>query len=218
MGQIIHDPVDAYLHALHPTPDAVLASIETDGRAQNLPLVQPASARLLRSLVLATGARRVLEVGTCIGYSAIWMAQALPADGMLVTLEADADRAAVARRNIERAGLADRVSVIVGDASRYLHKIAGPFDLVFQDSDKRRYESMLDRLVALLRVGGVLATDNVLWNGEVVEGYVSPPQRDQADTVALRQYNARLASDPRLLTTFLPVGDGVALSVKLYGS
>jgi len=215
MGQIIQAPVEAYLDGLHPTPDALLAAIEAEGRAQNLPLVQPASARLLRSLVIATGARRVLEIGTCIGYSAIWMAQALPRDGLLVTLEADAERAAVARRNIERAGLADRISVIVGDASRYLHKIAGPFDVVFQDSDKQRYGTMLDRLVALLRVGGVLATDNVLWNGEVVEGYVSPPQRDETDTQALRAYNARLAADPRLLTTFLPVGDGVAVSVKL---
>jgi caffeoyl-CoA O-methyltransferase len=215
MGQIVHSPIEAYLDGLHRAPDPLLAAIEKEGRAHDLPLVQPASARLLRSLVIATGARRVLEIGTCIGYSAIWMAQALPADGMLVTLEADADRASVARQNIERAGLANRISVIVGDASRYLHKITGPFDLVFQDSDKQRYESMLDRLVELLRVRGVLATDNVLWNGEVVEGYVSPPQRDQADTAALRRHNARLASDPRLLTTFLPVGDGVALSVKL---
>ena len=218
MGQIIHAPVEAYLDRLHPPAEAVLAAIETEGRAQNLPLVQPASARLLRSLVIATGARRVLEIGTCIGYSAIWMAEALPADGMLVTLEADAGRAAIARSNIERAGLSGRISVIVGDANRYLHKIAGPFDLVFQDSDKQRYESMLDRLVGLLRPGGVLATDNVLWNGEVVEGYVSPPQRDEADTAALRRYNERLAADQRLLTTFLPVGDGVALSVKLEGS
>ena len=218
MGQIIHAPVEAYLDRLHPPAEAVLAAIETEGRAQNLPLVQPASARLLRSLVIATGARRVLEIGTCIGYSAIWMAEALPADGMLVTLEADAGRAAIARSNIERAGLSGRISVIVGDANRYLHKIAGPFDIVFQDSDKQRYESMLDRLVELLRPGGVLATDNVLWNGEVVEGYVSPPQRDEADTAALRRYNERLAADQWLLTTFLPVGDGVALSVKLEGS
>jgi predicted O-methyltransferase YrrM len=146
------------------------------------------------------------------------MAQALPEDGLLITLEADAARAEVARDNIERAGLSGRISVIVGDATRYLHKIAGPFDLVFQDSDKQRYEAMLDRLVGLLRVGGVLATDNVLWNGEVVDGYVTPPQRDEADTAALRRYNTRLASDPRLLTTFLPVGDGVALSVKLDAS
>ena len=215
MGQIVHDVVEGYLDGLNARGDALLRAIEEEGRDKGLPLVQPASARLLRALVIASGARRVLEVGTCIGYSAIWMAQALPAEGRLITLENDADRAAVARSNIERAGLAERVSVIVGDASRYLHKVAGPFDVVFQDSDKKLYEPMLDRLVALLRPGGVLATDNVLWNGEVVEGYVSPPRRDPEDTAALRRYNARLASDTRLLTTFLPVGDGVALSVKL---
>lgn len=215
MGQIVHDVVEAYLDGLNARGDAVLRAIEEEGRDKGLPLVQPASARLLRALVIASGARHVLEVGTCIGYSAIWMAQALPAEGRLITLENDADRAAVARSNIERAGLAERVSVIVGDASRYLHKVAGPFDVVFQDSDKKLYEPMLDRLVALLRPGGVLATDNVLWNGEVVEGYVSPPRRDPEDTAALRRYNTLLASDTRLLTTFLPVGDGVALSVKL---
>jgi caffeoyl-CoA O-methyltransferase len=215
MGQVIHDQVEAYLATLHSPGGEVIEAIEAEGRAGHLPLVQPAAARLLRSLVMATGARRVLEIGTCIGYSAVWMAQALPPDGMLITLEANSERAAAARRNIERARLAERISVIVGDANRYLHKVAGPFDLIFQDSDKQLYEPMLDRLVGLLRPGGVLATDNVLWNGEVVDGYVSPPQRDAADTVALRRYNARLASDARLITTFLPVGDGVALSVKL---
>jgi len=214
MGHIVHDPVDAYLTSLYAATDPVLQAVEAEGRSQQLPLVHQASARLLQSLVLATGARRVLEVGTCIGYSAIWMARALPADGMLVTLEVDPERAAVARANIGRAGFGDRISVIVGDATRYLHKVSGPFDLVFQDSDKKLYAAMLDRLVALMRVGGVLATDNVLWNGEVVEGYISPPQRDPADTVAVREYNLRLAADARLLTTFLPVGDGVALSVK----
>jgi caffeoyl-CoA O-methyltransferase len=215
MSQILHDAIEQYLDALHPPIDPTLDAIEAEGRAQQLPLVHGASARLLRSLVMATGARRVLEIGACIGYSAIWMARALPDDGMLVTLEMDPERAGVARSNIERAGLSDRISVIVGDATRYLHKVAGPFDLVFQDSNKQQYETMLDRIVALLRPGGVLATDNVLWNGEVVEGHVSPPQRDPADAAALRRYNARLASDVRLLTTFLPVGDGVALSVRI---
>jgi caffeoyl-CoA O-methyltransferase len=215
MGQILHEPVERYLETLHPPVDPILDTIEAEGRALHLPLVHGASARLLRSLVTATGARRLLEVGTCIGYSAIWMARALPPDGMLITLEADAERARIARANVDRAGLYDRISVIVGDATRYLHKVAGPFDLVFQDSNKQLYEAMLDRIVALLRPGGVLATDNVLWSGEVVEGYVSAPQRDPADAAALRRYNTRLASDGRLLTTFLPVGDGVALSVKI---
>ena len=108
-----------------------------------------------------------------------------------------------------------RVNVIVGDASRFLHKVAGPFDLIFQDGSKQLYEPLLDRLVDRLRPGGVLVTDNVLWHGEVVDGFVDPPQRDARDTEAIRHYNDRLAADARLFTTFLPLGDGVALSVKL---
>jgi predicted O-methyltransferase YrrM len=130
-------------------------------------------------------------------------------------MEVDAGRAAIARRNFVRAGVDRKVNVIVGDAARFLHKVAGPFDLIFQDGSKQLYEPLLDRLVDHLRPGGVLVTDNVLWNGEVVEGFVDPPERDAADTAAIRRYNDRLAADPRLLTTLLPVGDGVALSVKV---
>ena len=173
------------------------------------------TARLLRSLVIATGAKKILEIGTAIGYSALWMAQALPPDGQLISLEIDQSRAATARANIERAGLATTISVIVGDASRFLHKVAGPFDLIFQDGDKTLYEPLLDRLVDHLRPGGVLVTDNVLWDGEVVEGFATTPRHDEASTSAIRSYNRRLAADTRLLTTFLPTGDGVAVSVKL---
>jgi predicted O-methyltransferase YrrM len=214
MGQVIPDPVERYHASLHPPVDDLIEVVEREGRGQGLPLVQPASARLLRGLTIATGARRVLEIGTAIGYSALWMAGAMPSGGMLITVEADAERAETARRNIDRAGLGAKVSVIVGDATRYLHKVAGPFDLIFQDSDKRKYEAMLDRLVELLRPGGVLVSDNVLWGGEVVEGFIAEPRHDARDTVALRGYNERLARDSRILTTFLPVGDGLAVSVK----
>jgi predicted O-methyltransferase YrrM len=106
------------------------------------------------------------------------------------------------------------VSVIVGDADRFVHKVSGPFDLIFQDGDKRLYEPLLVTLIALLRPGGVLVTDNVLWDGEVVEGFVDAPRHDPASTEAIRAYNRRLAMEPQLLTTFLPLGDGVALSIR----
>ena len=105
--------------------------------------------------------------------------------------------------------------MIVGDASRFLHKVAGPFDLIFQDGDKQLYEPMLDPLIDHLRPGGVLVTDNVLWDGEVVEGLVKSPRHDVASTEAIRAYNRRLAAEKRLLTTFLPLGDGVAVSVRV---
>lgn len=215
MRQVVAPPVLAYLDRHHPPLEPVLEAIRAEGLAAGLPLVDAATARLLRGLVVATGARRVLEIGTAIGYSAACMALALPDDGTLLTMEADAGRAATARQNFVRAGVDRKVNVIVGDAARFLHKVAGPFDLIFQDGSKQLYEPLLDRLVGHLRPGGVLVTDNVLWHGEVVEGFVDPPERDAADTAAIRRYNDRLAADPRLLTTLLPVGDGVALSVKV---
>jgi caffeoyl-CoA O-methyltransferase len=217
MRQILAPTLGRYLADLHPAIDPLLDDIRTEGLAAGLPLVEPETARLLRSLVIATGARRVLEVGTAIGYSAIWMGQALPADGILITMEVDAARAGVARRNFERAGLSSKASVIVGDAARFLHKVAGPFDVIFQDGDKLQYEPLLDALINHLRPGGVLVTDNVLWDGEVVEGFVREPRHDAASTAAIRAYNRRLATEPRLLTTILPLGDGVAVSVRVDG-
>ena len=185
------------------------------GPCGGLPLVEPDTARLLRSLVIAvTGAKKILRLARHRLLGAL-MAQALPPDGQLISFEIDQSRAATARANIERAGLATALSVIVGDASRFLHKVAGPFDLIFQDGDKTLYEPLLDRLVDHLRPGGVLVTDNVLWDGEVVEGFITTRQHDEASTAAIRCYNRRLAADARLLTTFLPTGDGVAVSVKL---
>jgi caffeoyl-CoA O-methyltransferase len=215
MSQIVPDPIERYLATLHAPVDELIEQVEREGRSSGLPLVQAPSGRFLRTMALAIGARQVLEIGTAIGYSALWMAGGLPPDGRLITIELDPARAEIARANIARAGRSEQISVIVGDAMRYLHKVAGPFDLIFQDSHKPLYEPMLDRLVALLRTGGVLVSDNVLWSGEVVEGYVNPPQRDPADTEALRAYSRRLVADPRLFTTVLPVGDGLAVSVKV---
>jgi predicted O-methyltransferase YrrM len=215
MRQVVPTSVGHYLEGLHGPVNPLLDAIRGEGLAAALPLVEPDTARLLRSLVIATGASKVLEIGTAIGYSALWMAQVLPEGGQLISLEIDQSRAATARANFERAGLANTISVIVGDASRFLHKVAGPFDLIFQDGDKQLYEPLLDRLVDHLRPGGVLVTDNVLWDGEVVEGFATTTRHDEASTAAIRAYNRRLAADTRLLTTFLPTGDGVAISVKL---
>jgi predicted O-methyltransferase YrrM len=215
MSQIVPDPIEQYLATIHGSADDVIEQIEREGRAAGLPLVQAPSGRFLRTLAFAVGARHMLEIGTAVGFSALWMAGALPPEGRLISIELDAQRAEMARANIARAGKTAQISVIVGDAMRYVHKVSGPFDLIFQDSQKHLYEPMLDRLVALLGTGGVLVSDNVLWSGEVVEGYINPPQRDPSDTQALRQYTRRLMNDSRLFTTILPVGDGLAISVKV---
>lgn len=214
MGHLTPQPVVDYLAGLRRDPHERLASIDREGRAEGLPLVYPDTGALLHTLALGCGARRILEIGTCIGYSTLWLASALPADGALITMEYDAARAARAREHFRAAGVGERVSVIVGEATRFLHKVSGPFDLIFQDSDKKLYEPMLDRLVALLRPGGLLVADNILWNGEVVPGYVSEKKYSEEDTAAIISFSKRIAADARLYTSFLQVGDGVSVSVK----
>lgn len=214
MGQIVPDLVERYLAGLNQQSDGVLLDIARAGREQQLPLVDAEVGALLRVMVIAAGARRVLEIGTAIGYSGIWMAAALPPGGLLLTMEVDPGRVKIARAHFERAGVADRVNVMTGDASLLINKVAGPFDLIFQDGHKPHYVPMLDRLVTLLRPGGVLVTDNVLWDGEVVPGFVAAPQRNREDTEAIAEYNRRITQDPRLTTAIVPLRDGVALSVK----
>ncbi|PYR30161.1 MAG: O-methyltransferase [Acidobacteria bacterium] len=204
MGLIVPDAVERYLAGLNQLADPVLLEIARAGEQQGLPLVDAEVGGLLRVLATAVGATAILEIGTAIGYSGIWLAAALPANGMLVTMERDRKRAAQARENFVRAGVADRVTVMIGDASLMLAKVAGPFDLIFQDGDKRSYLPMLDRLVDLVRPGGLIVTDNVLWDGEVVPGFMAQATRKAEDTRAITEYNERLSRHPRLMTSIVP--------------
>ena len=215
MGIIVPDGIERYLAGLNRFGSSVLDEIARGNQQRGLPLVDAEVGALLRVLATAVNASRILEIGTAIGYSGIWLAGALPPGGMRITMEMSEERAREARENFARAGLADRVSVIVGDASLKLAKVSGPFDLIFQDGDKQLYSPLLDRLVALLRPGGLLVTDNVLWDGEVAPGFVAAPQRDPADTKAIADYNRALAAHPQLRTSVVPLRDGVSISVKV---
>jgi len=217
MGQIVPDAIERYLSSLNRAGDPVLDDIAQGNVSRGLPLVDAEVGAFLQVLATSIGASRVLEIGTAIGYSGIWLARALPPDGMLLTMEMSEERAREARGNFVRAGVAERVSVIVGDAQLKIAKVSGPFDLIFQDGDKKLYEPLLDRLVALLRPGGLLVTDNVLWDGEVVPGFVAKPRQHPDDTRAIVAYNERVASHPQLLTAIVPLRDGVSVSVKRSG-
>jgi predicted O-methyltransferase YrrM len=214
MGQIVPDAVERYLSSLNHASDAVLDDIARTGGDEDLPIIDAEVGTLLRVLALSIGAKRILEIGTCVGYSGIWLAGALPPDGTLFTMEKDPARAHIARRNFERAGLAGRVNVVIGDAQLLVTKLSGPFDLIFQDGSKPLYVTLLDKLVDRLRPGGLLITDNVLWDGEVVPGFLPAPARHESDTKAIAEYNERINTHPRLLTSIVPLRDGVAISVK----
>ncbi len=199
-----------YIDALANRGGDVLASIEDEGLKDDWPIVGAAEGSFLHILAKAIGARRILELGTAIGYSGTWWARALPPDGELITVEADPETAKIAEANLAKTGVQGHVRILVGPAQEILEDLDGPFDLIFVDINKQGYPDVLEPCIQRLRVGGLLVTDNVLWGGAVAD----PKDRD-ADTAAIRTYNERLSKDPRMLATILPERDGVSVAIKL---
>lgn len=213
--------VDRYLEEALLPEDPVLTDVVRESRAAGLPAIQvsPTQGRFLALLVQAMGARRLLEVGTLGGYSAIWMARALPPEGRLLTLEVDPTHADVARRNIARAGLAGKVEIRPGAAIETLPKLvaegAGPFDVTFLDADKPPSADYFDWALRLSRPGGAIVVDNVVRQGEVLDGASS-----DASVQGIRRLIERVAAEPRVSATALQtVGrkgyDGFLLALVL---
>jgi predicted O-methyltransferase YrrM len=176
--------------------------------------IAPEQGALLGLLVALAGARRAIEIGTFTGYSALWIARSLPPDGLLVCCDISEEWTSVARRYWAEAGLDDRIRLRLGPALDTLDGLLdeggrGGFDFAFIDADKPAYPQYFERCLALLRPGGLIAVDNVFWDGAVAD----PAARD-ADTEAIRAFNARLAADPRVSLCVVPVGDGLALARK----
>jgi predicted O-methyltransferase YrrM len=212
----VHDGTSDYLAALFAPEDATLLALREEADRSGLPpiSISPDEGRLLQVLVHAVGARRVLEVGTLGGYSAIWMARALPPGGSLLTLEIEPSHAEFARRHLARAGLADRVEVRVGRALDLLPALDGErFDAVFLDADKEPLPTYFDWALRLLRPGGLLIADNALWGGRVLDERV-----DDEATRAVREFNRRLATDPRVTGIVVPTHDGVGIGIVVGGS
>ena len=211
--------VDRYIGDVFGLDDPVLDEAVRATQAAGMPQIQVSAVhgRLLQVLARAVNARRILEIGTLGGYSAIWLGRALPLDGRLVTLELEARHAEVARGNIDRAGLSDRVEVVVGPAVETLKRMVGeatePFDFVFIDADKESYPDYLELSVSLSRPGTLIVADNVVRQGQVAD-----PSNADPRVQAVRQFNELLAADDRLTATVMQtVGaksyDGLALAV-----
>ena len=209
MPGIVYDAIDAYIHDLSNRGDAALQAVENQGRDENWPIVGPAEGSLLHVLARAIGARRILELGTAIGYSGTWLARARPPDGELVTVEWNPETAEIARRNLAKTGVAKRVRIEVGSALDIVPRLDGPFDLIFNDIDKQYYVDVLPLCIARLRVGGLLVTDNVLWSGEVVK------RRRSKEAEVIHDYNRRLGADSRMAAVIVPLRDGVSIALKV---
>jgi caffeoyl-CoA O-methyltransferase len=211
--------VDAYIEHLFVPDDPVLRAVLQSITESEMPPIQvsPAQGQFLYLLAKLCGARRILELGTLAGYSAIWLARALPADGRLISLEADAKYAEVARRNLERAGLTHLVEIVVGPALEALPALQArgerPFDVVFIDADKENYVAYLEWALRLARPGSLIVADNV-----IREGRVLAPESGDSFAQSVRAFNAALAAERRVEAIILQqVGvkghDGLAIAI-----
>lgn len=207
--------IDDYVVDLYAPPDDALTAALRESEEAGLPQINVSASegKLLELLVEISGSRRVLEIGTLGGYSTIHFARALPEDGYLISLELEESHAEVARRNIERAGLSDKVEIRVGDARESLARIVdngeGPFDLIFIDADKEGYPEYLDWSLRLSRPGTLILGDNTIREGSVIDP-------DDSTSRVVREFNERLAKDPRLSALVLPLIrdriDGLAIA------
>jgi predicted O-methyltransferase YrrM len=196
--------IDDYIEEMFAPQDEALEAALREMRRAGLPQIQvsPNEAKLLQLLAEMVGARRILEVGTLGGYSAIHFGRALPEDGTLISLEIDERHAEVARKNVERAGLSSKVEIRVGDARELLARITenaeGPFDVVFIDADKEGYPEYLEWALKLTRPGSLILGDNTIRGGSILD-----PRDDSAR--ATSEFNERIAGDPRLSAILLPI-------------
>ncbi|MGH9498198.1 MAG: O-methyltransferase [Terriglobales bacterium] len=209
MGGVTAGPVEQYLYSMLPPRDAVLAEIEAEAAKRDIPIVGPVVGRILEQLAVMIGAKTVFEMGSAVGYSTIWWARGVGKGGRVFYTDGDRKNAAEARKYFERAGVADRIDVGVGDALELLSEQKQAFDIIFNDVDKEDYPRVLRLAVPRLRKGGLFVTDNVLWSGKVADR-----KNNEPSTKAILEFNRLLYSSTDLFTTILPVRDGVAVAVK----
>jgi predicted O-methyltransferase YrrM len=210
---IVTDVVDAYLARLRPEPDELLAEMEARADRERIPIVVPETGAVLHLLARIRGARRVVEVGTAIGVSTLYLARALPSDGVIVSFEVDRKRHRAASDYLERAGVLARTDLRLEDARSGLAALDGPFDMAFVDGVKAQYGDYLDLLLPLLGERGVLAVDNVLMSGTVAEGRGDGNWTDEQIAI-MRALNERLLAMEDFDSTVLAVGDGVLVGVR----
>jgi caffeoyl-CoA O-methyltransferase len=202
-------PVDDYLYSMLPKRDEVLVEMEDFAAKHGVPIVGPAVARVLKQLALMINATTVFELGSAIGYSTIWWAQAVGEKGRVIYTDGDSKNAERARGYFDRAGVSNRITLHTGDALEVLSEQKQQFDVIFNDVDKEDYPRVLRLVAPRLRKGGLFITDNVLWSGRVAE-----KNPKSAQTKAILEFNRQLYNSADFFTTILPIRDGLAVALK----
>jgi len=200
--------VEKYMYDILPKRDPVIAEMESYAKKHDVPIVGPAVARMLYLLAQISGAKRIFEMGSAIGYSTLWFARAAGPDAEIYYTDGDPANAARARGYFERAGVDSRIRILTGDAVKLIDQVPGEFDLVFIDVDKPQYPAAMEKAVARLRPGGLLLADNVLWSGKVAGAAKDVSIR------AIQKFNKLIYSSAELFSAIVPLRDGLAVCRK----
>ena len=211
---IVNERLTSYLHSLDRGNGELLDRIEAEAVRDFVPIIRKETGALLKTLVALKQPRAILEVGTAVGYSALLMGRAMPAGCHLTTIEKYEKRLPIARENFRRAGMEDRITLLEGDAEEILAGLTGTWDFIFMDAAKGQYLHWLPMLLRLMPEGGVLISDNVLQDGDLIESRYAVERRNRTIHSRMREYLYALTHMEELETSVLPIGYGVTVSVK----
>lgn len=211
---IVEERMTAYINSLDRGNTDLLNEIEEEAKKARVPVIRREMQSFLKTLLAVRQPRAILEVGTAVGFSALLMCEHAHPEAHITTIEKYEKRIPVARENFRRAGAEERITLLEGDAAEYLGQLCGPFDFIFMDAAKGQYIHFLPDVLRLLEPGGILVSDNVLQDGELIESRFAVERRNRTIHSRMREYLYELKHHPQLVTSILPLGDGVTLSVK----
>lgn len=211
---IVDERLVTYINSLDTGNTEILDQIEKEAIAAYVPIIRKEMQSFLKLLLAMQKPMRILEVGTAVGFSAILMAQYAPADCKIVTIENYEKRIPVAKENFKRTGKDEQITLLEGDAMQILPTLSGEFDMIFMDAAKGQYINFMPDILRLLKSGGVLVSDNVLQDGDIIESHYVVERRNRTIYKRMREYMYELTHNEGLVTAVLPVGDGITVSAK----
>lgn len=211
---IVDERMVTYIRSLEVPESAVIEAIEQEALRDRVPIIRKEMQSFLKVLLMIKRPMRILEVGAAVGFSSILMSEYMPEGGHITTIENYDKRIPIARANFKRAGKEEQIDLIEGDALEVLHGLEGPYDLIFVDAAKGQYIHYLPEVMRLLGSDGVLVSDNVLQEGDIIESRFAVERRNRTIHSRMREYLYELKHHDQLQTSIIPLGDGVALSVK----
>ena len=214
MGTIVNERIVDYINSLDKGNSPVCNAIEKEALADGVPIIRKEMGNLLKVLLLLKRPQKILEVGTAVGYSSILMSENMPQNCRITTIENYEKRIPIAKQNFVRAGKEKQITLLDGDAADILKELREPFDFIFMDAAKGQYIHFMPEIFRLLKPEGILVSDNVLQDGDIIESHFIVTRRNRTIYKRMREYLYELTHSDELVTSVLPIGDGITVSVK----